>query len=243
VTSSVGLLARVSCWSPLGVPPEVLHAPNFYCFSSLHHIRVWVFLRFILSSNIVVVHWFVRPHLMINTVDCVFHVLTCVLDCTCRDKTSWRGHSCVMGNNQLSSGVVIARIGSSMSRSLPNQVILPQGRLSLTLYLCHLHALATTWCKASMEPPPTTSHLDSNFKGIKGIRLPPLKRLYVNLDGVGITLGKWQVSPTWPCLSLVTHSWDSKSPFRFGSPIGQHKDPFEGNKEGIQAAIVSSDDV
>jgi hypothetical protein len=29
VTSSVGLLGRVSCWSLLGVPPEVLHALIF----------------------------------------------------------------------------------------------------------------------------------------------------------------------------------------------------------------------
>jgi hypothetical protein len=38
-----------------------------------------------------------------------FHVLACVLDCTCRDKPSWRGHLCVIGDNQQSRGVVIAR--------------------------------------------------------------------------------------------------------------------------------------
>jgi hypothetical protein len=32
-----------------------------------------------------------------------------VLDCACRDKPSWRGHSCVTGDNQRSCGVVIAR--------------------------------------------------------------------------------------------------------------------------------------
>jgi hypothetical protein len=43
---------------------------------------------------------------------CVLSVLACVLDCTCRDKPSWRGQSCVTGDNQRSSGVVIARIRS-----------------------------------------------------------------------------------------------------------------------------------
>jgi hypothetical protein len=42
----------------------------------------------------------------------VLPVLACVLDCACRDKPSWRGHSCVTGENQQSSGVVIARICS-----------------------------------------------------------------------------------------------------------------------------------
>ena len=42
----------------------------------------------------------------------VLSVLACVLDCTCRDKPSWRGQSCVTGDNQRSSGVVIARIRS-----------------------------------------------------------------------------------------------------------------------------------
>src|SRR6266508_1903467 len=41
--------------------------------------------------------------------DCNFSVLACVLGCTCRDKPSWRGHSCDTGDNQRSSGVVIAR--------------------------------------------------------------------------------------------------------------------------------------
>jgi hypothetical protein len=40
---------------------------------------------------------------------CVLPVLACVLDCDCRDKPLWRGHSCVMGDNQRSNGVVIAR--------------------------------------------------------------------------------------------------------------------------------------
>jgi hypothetical protein len=39
MTSSVGMLGRVSCWSPLGVPPGVVHAPNLYFISSYCHIR------------------------------------------------------------------------------------------------------------------------------------------------------------------------------------------------------------
>src|SRR5579859_7174170 len=65
---SFGPLGRVSCWSPLGARPGVLHAPNLYLFSSRHYFRVWVLLRFILSSNSVAVHRFVRPHFVINTV-------------------------------------------------------------------------------------------------------------------------------------------------------------------------------
>ena len=62
------LLGRVSCWSPLGLRPGVLHAPNSYLFSSRRHIRVWVLLRLILSLNSVAVHRFVRPHFVINSV-------------------------------------------------------------------------------------------------------------------------------------------------------------------------------
>src|SRR5438132_10628445 len=58
----------VSCWSPLGARPGVLHAPNPYLFSSRRHFRVRVLLRFILSSNSIAVHRFVRPHFVINTV-------------------------------------------------------------------------------------------------------------------------------------------------------------------------------
>src|SRR6266540_2715087 len=55
-------------FGPLGARPGVLHAPNPYLFSSRRHFRVWVLLRFILSSNSVAVHRFVRPHFVINTV-------------------------------------------------------------------------------------------------------------------------------------------------------------------------------
>jgi hypothetical protein len=41
-----------------------------------------------------------------------FPVLACVIDCVCRNKNSWWGHSCVTGDNQQSSGIVIARIRS-----------------------------------------------------------------------------------------------------------------------------------
>jgi hypothetical protein len=44
--------------------------------------------------------------------DCFLPVFACVLDCAYWDKPSWRGHSCVTGDNQRSSGVVIARIRS-----------------------------------------------------------------------------------------------------------------------------------
>src|SRR6266540_3711830 len=45
-----------------------LARPNPYLFSSCRHFRVWVLLRFILSSNSIAVHRFVRPHFMINTI-------------------------------------------------------------------------------------------------------------------------------------------------------------------------------
>ena len=45
-----------------------LARPNPYLFSSCHHFRVRVLLRFILSSNSVAVHRLVRPHFEINTV-------------------------------------------------------------------------------------------------------------------------------------------------------------------------------
>jgi hypothetical protein len=51
VSPSVGPLARVPCWNPFGLRPGDLHAPNSFLFSSHCHIRVWVLLRFNLSSN------------------------------------------------------------------------------------------------------------------------------------------------------------------------------------------------
>jgi hypothetical protein len=42
-TPFVGLLGRVSCWSPLGVSPGVVYAPNLYLNIIRHHISVWVF--------------------------------------------------------------------------------------------------------------------------------------------------------------------------------------------------------
>jgi hypothetical protein len=91
----------------------VVHAPKCYFNSSHRHISVCVLLRLYLSSNSIVVHRFMRPHLIINgSFDYVLPVLSCVLDCACRDKPSLRGHSCVTVDNQWSSGVVIARICS-----------------------------------------------------------------------------------------------------------------------------------
>jgi hypothetical protein len=114
VTLSVGLLDHVSCWSPFRVPPGVVHAPNLYFNSSRRHIRFRVLLRSYLSPNNIVVHRFVRPPTRNqHSFGCILPVLACVLDCACRYKPSWRGHLCVMGDNQQSSGVVIAR-----SRSL-----------------------------------------------------------------------------------------------------------------------------
>src|SRR5438552_10799954 len=105
---SFGPLGRVSCWSPLGARPGVLHAPNPYLFSSRHHFRVWVLLRFILEQcrRSSVCETPLRDQ---YSFDCNFSVLACVLGCTCRGKPSWRGHSCDTGDNQRSSGVVIAR--------------------------------------------------------------------------------------------------------------------------------------
>src|SRR5438128_2895963 len=45
--------------------PGVLHAPNPYLFSSRRHFRVWVLLRFILSSNSNIVHRFMTSHFVI----------------------------------------------------------------------------------------------------------------------------------------------------------------------------------
>ena len=42
--------------------------PKSYKTIATTQVRVWVLLRFILSSNSVAVHRFVRPHFMINTV-------------------------------------------------------------------------------------------------------------------------------------------------------------------------------
>jgi hypothetical protein len=68
VSPSVGPLARVPCWNPLGLRPGDLYAPNFFLFSSHRHIRVWVLLRFNMSSNSATVHRFVRPHLVTKIV-------------------------------------------------------------------------------------------------------------------------------------------------------------------------------
>jgi hypothetical protein len=78
-TPSVELLGRISCWSPLGVPPGVMHAPNLYFYNNHCHIGVWVLVRSYLSSNNVAVHRFVKPHLMINIVLIVFFLFLLVV--------------------------------------------------------------------------------------------------------------------------------------------------------------------
>jgi hypothetical protein len=77
---SFGPLARVSCWRPLGLCPGDLYAPNSFLFSNRHHFRVWVLLRFNLSSNSIAVHRFVRPQL----VSLIIHLqIYCILPCSC----------------------------------------------------------------------------------------------------------------------------------------------------------------
>jgi hypothetical protein len=60
------------------VRPGVMHAPNLYFNSSCRHIRVWILLRSYISSNNVVVHRFMRPHLVINAVLIAFFVFLLV---------------------------------------------------------------------------------------------------------------------------------------------------------------------
>jgi hypothetical protein len=108
VSPSFGPLARVPCWSLLGLRPGDLQAPNSLLFSSHLHLRIWVLLRFILSSNSVTVSSVCETTSRNQVCLIASPVLACVLDCACRDKPSWRGHSCDMGDNQWSSGVVIA---------------------------------------------------------------------------------------------------------------------------------------
>jgi hypothetical protein len=61
------------------VRPRVTHAPNLYFTSRYHHIRVWVLLRSYLSLISIVVHRFVKPHLVINVVLIVFFLFLIVL--------------------------------------------------------------------------------------------------------------------------------------------------------------------
>jgi hypothetical protein len=77
---SFGPLARVSCWCPLELRPGDLHAPNSFLFSSRHHFRVWVLLRFNLSLNCIAIHRFVRPQLM----SLIIHLqIGCILPYSC----------------------------------------------------------------------------------------------------------------------------------------------------------------
>jgi hypothetical protein len=74
VSPSFGPLARVSCWSLLGLRSRDLHVPNSFLFSSHRYFRVWILLRFNLSSNNVAVHRFVRPQL----VSLIIHPCSCL---------------------------------------------------------------------------------------------------------------------------------------------------------------------
>ena len=91
-------------------------------------------LRLFLSSNNVAVHRFVRLQVVIKSVLIATTVLACVIDCDCRDKPSWRGHSCDTDDNQRSIGVVITRNRSlgaldHQRRDLhPIKFIIPLGR-------------------------------------------------------------------------------------------------------------------
>ena len=136
-TPSFGLLARVSCWSPLGVHPRDLHAPKPYIMSSLHHHQGWVLLRFILSSNSVAVHRFVRPQLVINIVLVAFFMFLLVF-LIALARISLLGEvtrmSQVIPTKQFCSDCedpFVLSLGASTWRSPSNQVIVPHGRSSL----------------------------------------------------------------------------------------------------------------
>jgi hypothetical protein len=90
------LLGRVSRRSPLGTSPGVTHALILYLFSSCRHIRF----GFCLDQFC---HRTVSPSSICETPSRKQY------NFACRDKPSWRGHSCVTGDNQRSRGVVIAR--------------------------------------------------------------------------------------------------------------------------------------
>jgi hypothetical protein len=60
------------------VRPGFTPAPNLYFNSSCHHIRVSVLLRSHISSNNIVVHRFVKPHLVINAVLIAFFLFLLV---------------------------------------------------------------------------------------------------------------------------------------------------------------------
>jgi hypothetical protein len=103
-------LGRVSRRSPLGASPGVTHALILYLFRSCRHIRFWFCLDQFYHRTVSPSSVFETPSRNQYNFGCVFFpVLACVLDCACRDKPSWRGHSSVTGDNQWSRGVVIVR--------------------------------------------------------------------------------------------------------------------------------------
>jgi hypothetical protein len=69
VSPSVGLLARVPRWNPLGLRPGDLHALTPFYLVAVTTLRGGGgLLRFNLSPNSVAVHRFVRPHLVTKIV-------------------------------------------------------------------------------------------------------------------------------------------------------------------------------
>jgi hypothetical protein len=94
------------------VRPGVTHALELYLFSSPHHIRVGFGLDHIFIEECRRLSVCKTPPHDQYSFDCVIPILACVLDCACRDKSPWHGHSCVIGDNQQSSSIVIARIRS-----------------------------------------------------------------------------------------------------------------------------------
>src|SRR6266498_2774606 len=106
---SFGPLGRVSCWSPLGARPGVLHALTLIYSVAATTLGLGFCLDLFCHRQCRRSSACETPLRDQYSFDCNFSVLACVLGCTCRDKNSWRGHSCDTGDNQRSSGVVIAR--------------------------------------------------------------------------------------------------------------------------------------
>jgi hypothetical protein len=85
-----------------------MQAPNLYFISNHHHIRVWVLLRSYLSSNSVVVHRFVRPHLVINAVFIAFFMFLLVFLIMFAGISLHGEVTCVTCDNQWSSDVMVS---------------------------------------------------------------------------------------------------------------------------------------
>src|SRR6266540_3305962 len=106
---SFGPLGLVSCWSPLGARPGVLHALTLIYSVAAASLGFGFCLDLFCHQTVSPFIGCETPLRDQYSFDCNFSILACVLGCTCRDKPSWRDHSCDTGDNQRSSGVVIAR--------------------------------------------------------------------------------------------------------------------------------------